>query len=149
MKNNKTEFQVSVHLGSQGYTTEIHAGHHRQIADEPIRFGGNDLGPSPYDFLLSALGSCTAMTLRMYVDRKKWDVKGIHVYMNHQKIYEEDSMNCEDPQAKIDHIFRKIEIEGDLDPTHLKRIKTIAEKCPVHKSFRGHPKVETIMELKN
>ena len=93
--------------GSGKFAQEIIIGKHKLIADEPLINGGNDTGPSPYDFLLSALGSCTSMTLRMYADFKKIPLKKTIVILKTEKIYTEDCSNCDDPKSKIDHITRR------------------------------------------
>ncbi len=139
----KTVGQVAVKTGNEGYTTEIVSGKHRWIADEPESVGGKDYGPSPYDLLLSSLGACTAMTLRMYADRKKWDLKEVIVHLEHKKDYAADSDQCADNNARIDHMYRSIEISGDLDDKQRKRLLEIADKCPVHKTLHAEVKVIT------
>src|ERR1700722_6649750 len=100
--------------GKGRHTQEITIGAHVLTADEPVENGGNDLGPSPYDFLLAALGSCTSMTLRMYAELKKIPLKKIIVKLQHEKIYAKDCADCENSNSKIDHINRQIELQGDL-----------------------------------
>ncbi len=140
-----SEKKVVVRLGEPGYTTEIKAGEHIFLADEPESVGGNDLGPSPYDLLTSALGACTAMTLRMYADRKKIDLKEIKVHLQHSKLYSEDCGNCENPAAKIDHIDRIIELEGNFNEEIKNRLLEIADKCPVHKTLLSDIKISTTL----
>lgn len=134
-----TDKHVVVRTGESGYTTNINAGGHYMIADEPESVGGKDLGTSPYGFLMAALGSCTSMTLRMYADRKKWDLKSVLVHLNHEKVHAEDS----DKGAKLDRITRTIELEGDLDVEQRKRLLEIADKCPVHKTLNSKILIET------
>ncbi len=133
----ETSQQVVVRLGEQKYTTKIRSGQHTWLADEPVSLGGQNLGPGPYELLLSSLGACTAMTLRMYADRKKWDLKEISVHLSHGKIYAEDCVDCEKKSAKIDHISRSIEVEGALDDAQKKRLLEIADRCPVHRTISG------------
>jgi len=137
--------KVAVRIGNQGYTTEIKAGEHIFLADEPEPVGGNNLGPSPYDLLTSALGACTAMTLRMYADRKKIDLKEIRIHLQHSKIYTEDSNNCEKSSAKIDQIERSIEVEGNLTEAMKQKLLEIADKCPVHKTLLSEIKINTTL----
>lgn len=137
------EGEIWTRIGSEGFFTEISAGKHPLIADEPKDSGGTDLGPSPYDYLLSALGTCTAMTLRMYADHKKIDLKEVRVKLTHEKVHAQDGENSDKKQNKIDRIARKVILEGDLTDEQRKRLIEIADKCPVHKTLEGKPKIET------
>jgi putative redox protein len=139
----KTNKQVLVRIGLEKFTTEILAGKHYLKADEPITAGGQNFGPTPYDLLLASLGACTAMTLRMYADRKKWDVEEIDVHLNYSKTYALDSENFNNKDAIIDKIDRCIEIRGSLDQKQLNRMLEIADKCPVHKTLHGDIRVST------
>lgn len=136
-KTFKTSKQVSVKIGSQGFTTDISAAGHPLTADEPESVGGNNFGPSPYDLLLSSLGACTAMTLRMYADRKKWDLKEVIIHLRHSKNYLSDCKNCDEKGSKVDQIDKSIQLNGNLDDTQIKRLLEIADKCPVHKSLNN------------
>jgi uncharacterized OsmC-like protein/alpha-beta hydrolase superfamily lysophospholipase len=135
--------QVLARTGSTGYQTEIIADGHRLIADEPIALGGSGTGPNPYDLLLSALGACTSMTLRMYADRKQWPVEAIRVHLKHEKIHATDCQDCETKEGKVDRIEREIEISGPLDLEQKQRLVEIAERCPVHRTLQGEILVET------
>jgi putative redox protein len=137
-----TDLQV-VTRTQQSYTTEIMAGQHSLTADEPESVGGLDLGPSPYDLLAASLGACTGMTLRMYANRKEWPLEEIIVHVKHQKIYDQDCQNCDDPAKKIDHMERVIEVKGDLSSEQRQRLSEIADKCPVHKTLHASIQVTT------
>lgn len=137
-----TNVQTVTHTGT-GYTTDIITGNHRLTADEPASVGGNDFGPTPYDLLNTALGACTGMTLRMYADRKKWDLKGVKVHLDHNKIYAKDCADCETSDGKVDEISRIIELEGDLDEAQRKRLMEIADKCPVHRTLHNEVKIRS------
>lgn len=130
----------------EGFTTHIKAGNHRMIADEPASVGGNNFGPTPYDYVTAGLGACTAMTMRMYAARKKWDLQSVTVHLEHGKRHSNDCENCEESAAKIDHFDRVIEMEGNLDEAQKKRLLEIADKCPVHRTL--HAEIKVITHLK-
>ena len=138
-----TDQQAVVRIGEKGYTTEVFAGKHMFLADEPISVGGDDLGPTPYDLLVSSLGVCTAMTMRMYADRKAWALKEVRVHLQHSHIYSEDQQHTEDKKSKIDQIERIIEIEGELDDKQRVRLMEIADRCPVHRTLHNEIRVVT------
>jgi putative redox protein len=124
-----------------GYRTKIQAGTHAFVADEPTDIGGTDTGPTPYDLLLAALGSCTGMTLRMYADRKEWPLRETTVRLEHAKVHAKDCEDCEKEDGKIDRITREIEVSGDLDDTQRERLLEIANKCPVHRTLHNEIRV--------
>jgi len=143
-ENLTTDLQTVVQLGNDGFTTEVVSGDHYLLADEPEDVGGNDLGPSPYQLLNSALGTCTAMTLKLYADRKKWDLKKVTVHLAHEKQHLEDSADPDSKSSKADVFFRKLEIEGELDADQRSRLLEIANKCPVHRTLtETEVKIET------
>lgn len=121
--------------GKGRFAQEIVIGSHVLTADEPIETGGNDSGPSPYDFLLAALGSCTSMTLRMYAEFKKIPLKKVIVKLQYDKIHAKDCADCENSQSRIDHINRQIELQGELTEDQRQKLLEIANKCPVHRTL--------------
>lgn len=127
------------------FTTQIKADQHRFLADEPKSFGGNDFGPSPYQLVASGLAACTVMTLRLYADRKKWDLQEIYCHIRHEKTHIEDCADCENPKAKIDKFTREIEMIGDLDDRQKQRLLEIADRCPVHRTLEGKAHIETTL----
>lgn len=137
------EGEVWTRITESGFLTEITAGEHQLVADEPKGSGGTDLGPSPYGYLLSALGACTAMTLRMYADFKKIDLKEVEVKLTHDKVHKVDGDQTESSKGKIDQIKRMIRIEGNLTNDQRKKLIEIADKCPVHKTLEGKPDIIT------
>lgn len=137
---------VLARTGRVGYQTDIIADGHRLIADEPIALGGSGTGPNPYDLLLSALGACTSMTLRMYADRKQWPVEAIRVRLKHGKIHAADCQHCETKEGMVDRIERLIEISGPLEPEQKRRLVEIAERCPVHRTLHSEVLVETVLD---
>ncbi|WP_299607725.1 bifunctional alpha/beta hydrolase/OsmC family protein [uncultured Aquimarina sp.] len=142
----KSTHQVVVSLGNdEGYTTQMKVGNHYMVADEPESVGGNDFGPSPYELVSAGLSACTAMTIKMYVSRKGWDLKNVEVHTSYDRRHIDDCENCEDPTAKIDTFDREIKLEGDLDEKQIARILQIADKCPVHKTL--HTETQVITKL--
>ena len=99
--------------GTGTFAVSILAGRHSWVGDEPTAVGGNDLGPSPYELLMAALGACTVMTLRMYARQKQWPLVNSHVTLTHAKIHAADCADCETKDGKIDRIERVIELEGE------------------------------------
>ncbi len=135
---------MTVQLGSDGFTTEISAGDHVFLADEPENVGGNNMGPTPYQLLNASLGACTAMTLKMYAERKSWPLEKVTVSLRNSKMHVEDSANPEGKKSKVEVFKRRIAIEGDLDETQRQRLLEIANKCPVHRTLtESDVKVET------
>lgn len=134
--------------GTGRYAQIINAAGHRLTADEPKKAGGDDTGPGPYDLLLSGLGACTSMTMRMYADRKGWPLEKTEVALRHEKIHVEDCENCEaeGAGARIDRIERRIRLTGTLDQEQRARLLEIAEKCPVHRTLLGEVRIETRLE---
>ena len=112
-------------------------GRHALKADEPVSVGGNDSGPTPYDYLLTALGACKSMTMRMYADRKKFPLDQARVTLRHEKIHAEDCEACETEEGRVDQIDVEIHLEGDLTDDQRQRIYEIAERCPVHQSLKN------------
>lgn len=143
-KELRTSKQVLAQINAEpGFTTRIKAGQHSLIADEPLSVGGNDYGPTPYDLLLSGLGACTAMTLKMYAGRKKWDLQEVEVHMEHGKTHAQDCEACETTKGKIDRIEKEIILTGDLDETQRKRLLEIADRCPVHRTLHSEVLITT------
>lgn len=126
---------VKERLGGK-YTLDVTNGRHHLYADEPVKFGSSDLGPSPFEYLCASLGSCTAITLRMYAGRKKWDIDNIAVTVTHglRKLADGETKNV---------FSRMIKIESNLDDVSEARLIEIANKCPVHKMLEHGNIIET------
>ena len=137
--------RVLARIGQTLYRTDILANGHHLVADEPLAVGGRNSGPSPYDLLVSGLGACTCMTLRMYADRKKWPVESITTTLKHQKIHANECQSCETESGKLDHIDLEIDIKGDIDQEQKKRMLEIAQKCPVHVTLHSETITRTAL----
>ena len=134
--------------GGSGLAQKIMNGKHEWIADEPATAGGGNTGPTPYGLLLSALGACTTMTIRLYARHKNLPLKQARVTLRHQKIHGRDCDECgDDPDARIDLIEREVEIIGDLSAAQRQSMLAIAEKCPVHRTL--HNKIVVRTKLKD
>jgi putative redox protein len=131
---------------ADGFTTAMKVGNHFMTADEPISFGGNDYGPSPYELVSAGLSACTAMTIQMYAKRKEWNLDNVQVHTSYSKSHAQDCKNCESDNAKLDTFKREITVSGTLNDKQKSRIMQIADKCPVHKTL--HSTVQIITELK-
>jgi uncharacterized OsmC-like protein/pimeloyl-ACP methyl ester carboxylesterase len=118
-------------------------GPHRMLADEPVAAGGQDSGPSPYDFLLAGLGACTSMTMRLYADRKSLPLDRVTVALKHGKIYAKDCAECDTQEGMLDQIERVISIDGALDADQRQRLMEIADKCPVHRTLKSEIRIVT------
>jgi uncharacterized OsmC-like protein/alpha/beta superfamily hydrolase len=143
---------VVVTIGRGKFRTEIQAAGHPLVADEPVSAGGADTGPGPYDLLLSSLGACTAMTLRMYADHKGWDLDGVRVRLTHEKVHVDDCVDCRQEgsdsstgsgSGRIDVIEREIDLSGALEEAQRRRLLEIADRCPVHRTLHGQVHVRT------
>jgi len=126
---------VTVRGSASGLTQEVSVGRHRFAVDEPVAVGGTDTGPTPYDLLLAALGSCTSMTISMYARRRALPLKDVVVRLRHSKIHAEDCANCETKEGMLDRIDREIELIGDLNAEQRAKLLEIANKCPVRRTL--------------
>ncbi|PKG51381.1 bifunctional alpha/beta hydrolase/OsmC family protein [Olleya sp. 1-3] len=128
-----------------GFTTQMTVGSHTMMADEPTSFGGNDFGPSPYEFVSAGLSACTAMTVQMYVKRKGWNLQNIEVHTSHTKVAKQVVENGEQKEIKVDTFNREIKLKGNLDDKQIQRILQIADKCPVHKTL--HSDIDVVTKI--
>ncbi|WP_404367343.1 alpha/beta fold hydrolase [Sphingomonas sp. MMS24-J45] len=116
---------------------------HSFLADEPVAAGGSDLGPTPYDLLLSAVGTCTAMTLRLVAEKEGIPLTGVSVVLRHYRRHADDCAACATGSPMLDVLDRVIRLEGDLNEAQRARMLVIADKCPVHRTLENHPRIET------
>lgn len=135
---------VVVQTGHGKFGTEVHTTAHRFIADEPRSYGGDESGPTPYDLLLAALGTCTAMTMKMYADQKGWAFEGARIHLTHERNHAEDCAHMLEEGAKVQALNRVITLLGDaLTAEQREKIIAIADKCPVHRTLEGHLHIHT------
>lgn len=137
------DHRVTVHTPAAGFRTGVAVRQHTLVADEPVEAGGTDEGPTPYDLLGAALGTCTAMTLRMYADRKGWPLRGITVHVEHDRLHAADCATCETEDGHIDRLRRTLTLDGPLDDTQRARLLEIADRCPVHQTLRSEIVIAT------
>ena len=126
-----------------GFRTDVQMGKHSLIADEPTSVGGADTGPTPYDLLASALATCTSMTLRMYAQHKKIDLRSATVRVKHGRVHADDCVDCEQDKGMIHEFRRELVLDGDLTAAQRLRMVEIADRCPVHKTLHSEIKIRT------
>jgi putative redox protein len=134
---------VIVRGSANGFVQEVTAGAHHLRSDEPESAGGTDGGPTPYDLLLAALGSCTSMTVAMYARRKKWPLERVTVHLRHSRVHAEDCAGCETQDARLTVIDREIALDGSLDEGQRARLLAIAHRCPVHLTLTSRIEIRT------
>lgn len=122
-------------IDGERYTNRVETTRHELIADEPEELGGADRGPAPYEYLCAALGACSSITMRMYVERKGWDVDRISVEVSHHK---------EQTDSGTRDVFqRRITLAGGVDEAQRERVLAIANKCPVHRTLESDNHIVT------
>jgi len=121
-------------IGTTNYEVAITAGHHELKADEGLKMGGKDSGPAPYELLCSALCACTAITLRMYAERKQWPLRGVNVNVHFKKT---------DDEEVIDRVLK---FEGELDDQQRARLADVAERTPVTLTLKQGLAIKTSVE---
>ena len=137
---------VIVRGAADGFVQQIIAGPHHLRSDEPASVGGSDTGPTPYDLLLAALGSCTSMTMAMYARRKKWPLERVTVRLRHSRVHAEDCAACETQNARLTVIDREIVLNGSLDEDQPARLLAIANRCPVHLTLSARIDIRTTLQ---
>lgn len=127
---------------NQNFTLDIQARKHHLVADEPVSLEGEDKGMAPYELLLSSLGACTAMTVKMYARRKSLKLDSVKVHLSHQKKQFDGST------VAVDYIQKKIQLVGDLTSEETQKLYEIADKCPVNRSLKSEIVIERVDEIK-
>jgi uncharacterized OsmC-like protein len=128
---------VVVRGNVSGFLQEIVSGKHHLRADEPVSAGGGNAAPSPYDYLLIALGVCTSMTVGLYARRKQWPLENITVSLRHSRIHAKDCEECETKEGMLDRIKTEIELTGSMNSEQRAKLIEIAAKCPVHRTLKS------------
>jgi len=127
---------ISAKIDTRLYRTEItSASGNILISDEPQEIGGKNLGLNPTELLASALASCTVITLRMYINRKQWNVSEINVKIDFER----------DSERNVSVFTRKIEVIGEVDEVQRQRLETIANSCPIHKTLMHSIEIQTTL----
>jgi uncharacterized OsmC-like protein len=126
---------IIVRGDARSFRQEIVAGKHHLLADEPVSAGGSDSGPDPYDYLLTALGVCTSMTVGLYARRKQIPLENITVSLWHSRIYAQDCEECETKKGMLDRIDVEVDLTGPLSAEQHDKLMEIAGKCPVHRTL--------------
>lgn len=131
---------------ADGFVQNVIAGAHQLRSDEPTSAGGTDAGPTPYDLLLGALGSCTSMTLAMYARRKQWPLERVTVRLRHSRGYAQDCASCETEDTRLTVIDREIALDGLLDDDQRARLLAMANRCPVHVTLSSRIEIRTRLQ---
>jgi putative redox protein len=140
--------QVTVRsITGHTHAHSITDGRHTWVSDEPPSSDGDDLGPGPYELLLSALGACTAITLQMYAKRKQWPLEQVTAELRHEKLPENDPSLTDEERAGatdngfVDVIRLNLTLRGDLTADQTERLRDIASRCPMRRTLMATPKV--------
>lgn len=126
---------VTTSIDRSRYRTRVEARTHVVTLDEPTTVGGTDGGPTPYEAMLAALGGCTAITMRMYADRKGWPLEGVRIRLRQSHAHEPDCENCATDDVGPHRVEREIEMDGPLDDEQRRRLLMIADRCPVKQTL--------------
>lgn len=121
---------------TDNYKQDVKAGEHSWVVDIPKDKGGQETGPDPHDLLLGSLGACTSITLQMYAKKKGWELSDVSVGLTQEEVQNENG-------SKTTKITRDIHVEGNLTPEQIESLKTVADKCPIHKLLSGGNQIET------
>ena len=137
------EIAVVVRGEADILTQAIEIGPHQLLADELVEHGGSAKGPSPYEYLLVALGTCTSMTLQLYANHKGWPLERVTIRLRHTKVPTGNATNDTKAKDAFDRIEREIELTGMLDDAQRQRLLDIARKCPVNRTLKSEIDIQT------
>jgi putative redox protein len=143
MADPNNEGPVVVRGAASSFAQEISVRSHELRGDEPVSVGGADTGPSPYEFLLIALGTCTSMTVAMYARRKQWPLERATVRLRHSRVHAKDCAECDTKEGMLDRIDRELFLDGALSEEQRTRLLEIANRCPVHRTLTSEVVIDT------
>lgn len=129
-----TTHTARVTIGTERYDSTAQTDGHTLHADEPESLGGTDAGPTPYGYLLTALGACKTITCRMYADRKEWPLEGVAVDVEHERLPD-----------RTEVIRVRVALAGELTDEQRKRLFEIAGRCPVHRTIADGVRIESTL----
>src|SRR3954471_280094 len=141
-KENAAAPDVVVRGNAREFLQEIVTDKHHLAADEPVSYGGKDAAPGPYDYLLTALGVCTSMTVGLFARRKQMPLENITVSLRHSRIHAKDCEECETKNGLLDRIDVAVELTGPLTPEQHAKLMEIAGKCPVHRTLKSEIQIK-------
>jgi uncharacterized OsmC-like protein len=128
---------VVVRGNAREFLQDVVSGKYHLRADEPVSYGGTDAAPGPYDYLLTALGACTSMTIGLHARRKQIPLENITVSLWHSRIHAKDCEECETKEGMLDRIDMQVELTGSLTAEQHARLMAVAAKCPVHNTLKS------------
>jgi putative redox protein len=130
--------EVVVRGAANGFAQVVEVDGLHLIADEPKEFGGSGTGPTPYDLLLAALGTCTSMTVGLYARKQGWPLENVTVRLSHERVHETDCEECVEHPRRLDRITVALELTGPLNDEQRERLRQVAARCPVHKTLTSN-----------
>ena len=127
---------------SASFRTDITAGNHTLVADEPASAGGTDAGPTPYDLISAGLGACTSMTLHFLAKRDGIPLEGVEIFITNDRMYAKDCADCETREGYIHRFDVQIRLRGTLTPEQRERLIGAARRCPVYKTLTHEIRID-------
>ncbi|MGE5214397.1 MAG: OsmC family protein [Nitrospirota bacterium] len=145
-RSDVAHFDVVVHGSGRNFVQEISASNHRFQADEPLSFGGSDIAPDPYDYLMASLGACTSMMVGLQARKRKWPLENIGVSLRHSRIHANDCEECLTRDGTIDRIEVAVELTGRLTAEQRSELMKTAGDCPIHRALTGEINIRLLAE---
>jgi len=124
------------------FRTDIEVGKHKMIADEPVASGGTDEGPTPYDYVSAALGSCTSMTLHFVATRDNIPLEGVEIRVMNDRMYAKDCADCTSTTGYIHKFDVELRLRGNLTPAQREKLLATAKRCPVYKTLTAEIRID-------